>query len=220
MLTLIKREIYDNIAYFAGAIVFSLIIIIIMLSAAYARYNLPPEEAPAFAIGLSALAIGLSLPVIVILTIGFTAMGVSQMYIDRNRKISAFISTLPVTRGRILTARIIAGILAILTFFLPLIITTIIICRLFAPQIPIIDGLFFDIYTVTLLTFFACYCVGLQTGWKSGRLVPTLGGLFLACVLVPIFIIKGFDSQVLLLLIIFIIASVIRIRQKFMSTSL
>jgi hypothetical protein len=211
MLTLIKREIYDNIAYFVAAIILSLIIIIITLSAA--TYNFDPEEAPVFAIGLS-------LPVIVILVIGFTSMGVSQMYIDKNKKISAFLSTLPVTRGRILTARIIAGILAILTFFLPVIITSSIVYRLFTPPIPIYEGIFFDIYTVTLLTSFACYCIGLQTGWKTGKLIPTMGGLFLTCVLVPIIIIKGFDLQVSLLLIIFIIASLIRISLNFMTTPL
>ena len=210
MLTLIKREIYDHIAYFIGAIVLSLILITCIISAVCYSNS---EDAPIFAIGLST-------PVIVILIIGFTAIGVSQMYTDRNRRISAFLSTLPVTRDQILTARIITGILAILTLFMPLAIMTIILYKLVAPPIPIYKGLFFNIFTLTIIMSVACYCIGLQTGWTTGKLLPTLGGVVLTCVFVSIIIIKGFGPHVWLLLIVFIIASVIRIRQKFMNTPL
>jgi len=210
MLTLIKREIYDHIAYFIGAIVLSMILIICIISATYRSDS---EDAPIFAIVLS-------IPVIVILIIGFTSMGVSQMYTDRNRRISAFLLTLPVTRGRILTARVVAGILAILTLFLPLIITTIILYGLLAPSILTLKGMFFDIYTVLMLTALACYCIGLQAGWMTGKVLPPLVGLILTFVFATIIIIKGFGPQAWLLLIIFIIASVVRIRQKFMKTPL
>ncbi len=210
LFTLIKREIQDNIVYFLGAIVLSLIIVTCVISA---TYNIGSEEA-------SVLAVGLSIPVIVVLIIGFTAIGVSQMYTDRNKRISSFLSTLPVTRSQILTARIAAGILAILTFFGPLMITTVILYQLFAPPIPVFKGLFIDMYTVTILTALACYCIGLQTGWTAGKLLPSLGGVVLACVFISIIIVKGFGSQASSILILFIIASVISIRQKFMSTPL
>jgi hypothetical protein len=210
IITLIKREIYDHIAYFIGAIVLSLILITCIISAAYYSNS---EGAPIFAIGLST-------PVIVILIIGFTAIGVSQIYTDKNRRISAFLSTLPVTRDQILTARIFAGILAILTLFVPLTITTVILYQLLVPPVPIFKGLFIDMYTVTLLTALACYCIGLQTGWTTGKLLPILGGVVLACFFISIIIVKGFSSQASLILILFIIASLIRIRQKFISTSL
>ena len=210
MLTLIKREIYDHIAYFLGAIALSIILITCIISAAYRSDS---EEAPIYAIGLS-------IPVIVILIIGFTSMGISQMYTDKNKRISAFLLTLPVTRGRILTARVVAGILAILTFFLPLIITTIILYGLLAPPIPAYKEMVFDIYTTIMLTALACYCIGLQAGWLTGKVLPPLVGFIITFVFATIIIIKGFGPQVWLLLIIFIIASVVRIRQKFMNASL
>ena len=210
MLTLIKREIYDHIAYFLGAIIFSMILIICMISATHRSDDYDAPE----------LAVVLSFPVIVILIIGFTSMGVSQMYTDKNKRISAFLLTLPVTRGRILTARIITGILAILTLFLPMIITTIILYGLLVPPVPVFKGMIFDIYTTIILTALACYCIGLQTGWMTGRALPPLAGLILTFVFASIIIIKGFGPEIQLILITFVIASVIRIRQKFMNTPL
>jgi hypothetical protein len=210
MLTLIKREIYDNIAYFVGAFVLSMILIICIVSAAY---HSDDESAPIFAIALS-------IPVIVILIIGFTSMGVSQMYIDRNRKISTFLLTLPVTRGRILTARLIAGILAILTLFLPIIITTIILYQLFIPSVPFVKSMFFDVCTTLTLVALAYYSIGLQTGWMTGKVLPPLAGFVLTFIFASIIIIKGFGPEIQLLLIIFVVASVIRIWRKFMDTSL
>lgn len=147
-------------------------------------------------------------------------MGISQMYADKNKRISAFLLTLPVTRGRILAARIITGILAIVTLFVPLIITTIILYGLLVPPVPVIKGMIFDIFATIILTAIACYCIGLQTGWMTGRILPPLAGLILTFIFASIILIKGFWPQVWLLLIIFIIASVVRIRQKFMKTPL
>jgi len=209
MFTLIKREIEDHIAYFIGAIILSAVLTALLTSAIY--YD-DPGERPVFVV--------LSIPVIVVLIIGFASMGVSQMYTDKNRKISAFLSALPVTRGRILTARIITGILAILIVIVPLIITGIFLRRLFAPPIPIFSGLIFDISAPAFLMAFACYCLGLQTGWTSSRITPTLGGLVLTCILVPLILVKGFGTHIKVILILFIVASLIRTWQKFKSTAL
>ncbi|MFQ6036417.1 MAG: hypothetical protein ACE5NM_11325 [Sedimentisphaerales bacterium] len=209
MFTLIKREIEDHIAYFIGAIILSGILIALLTSAVY--YD-EPGERPVF--------IGLSIPAIVVLITGFASMGVSQMYIDRNRKVSTFLSGLPVTRGRILIARIITGILAILTVLLPLLVTGTILWRIFAPPIPIYSGLIFDIFVVAFLMAFACYCIGLQTGWTSSKITPTLGGLVLTCILVPLIVVKGFGPHIKVILVLFIVASLIRTWQKFMSTAI
>jgi hypothetical protein len=211
MFTLIKREIYDHMAYFIGAIVFSLLIVLIT---AYVAYTVK-ETQEIFAISVVASA-----PVIIIFVLGSTAMGVSQMYIDRNRKVSAFLSTLAATREQILLARISAGILAIFLFFLPMLVTSAVIYRLFLPPITFFQSIFFDVYTVTLLTSLSCYCIGLQTGWTSGRLIPTLGGLLLACIFATIIFVKGFSGEISVLLILFIAASLVRIRHQFISTSL
>jgi TM2 domain-containing membrane protein YozV len=208
MFALIKREIQDHIAYFIGAAVLSAILVALLIPAMYSD----PVERPVF--------IGLSLPVILALIIGCAGMGVTQMYLDRTRKISALLSTLAVSRNRILLARIIAGILAILTVLLPLTVTAVVFRRLLLPPIPIYSGLIFDISVVAFLTGFACYCLGLQTGWTSNKITPTLGALLLTCVLVSLIPVKGFGLHIKAILVLFIVASLIRIWRKFMSTSL
>ena len=49
----------------------------------------------------------------------FCGLGAAQMYWDRMKKISALLTTLPVTRNKIFAARITAGILAVVIGFLP-----------------------------------------------------------------------------------------------------
>jgi hypothetical protein len=209
MFTLIKREIEDHLAYFIGAIILSAVLTALLASALF--YD-EPTDRPVF--------VGLSIPAIVVLTIGFASMGVSQMYTDRNRKISTFLTGLPVTRCRIFTARIVTGILAILIVLVPMIITGTILWRLFTPPIPIYLGLIFDLSVTVFLMGFACYCLGLQTGWTSSRITPTLGGLVLTCIIVPLFIVKGFGPYIKVILVLFIVASLIRIWQKFKTTAL
>lgn len=209
MFTLIKREIEDHIVYFIGAAVISGILIFLSILAISANKAIEPV-----------VFVGLWIPAIIVLIIGLTGMGVSQMHMDRNRRISAFLCGLPVTRGQILAARIITGILAILTFLVPLTITAVVLLRLFAPPIPIYSGFIFDIFIVTLLMSFACYCLGLQTGWTSSRITPTLGGMALAFLLVPLILVKGFGLHVVVILLLFIIASFVCTRHRFMSTSL
>jgi len=212
MFTLIKREIEDHIAYFIGAAILSGILIVLSILAIHVHED---SEPIAF--------VGLLIPAIIVLIIGLPAMGVSQMYTDKNRRISAFLCGLPVTRGQILAAKIITGILAILTFLVPLTITAVVLLRLFAPLAPIYSGysgLIFDIFIATFLMSFACYCLGLQTGWTSSKITPTLGGVALAFVLVPLILVKGFGLHIAVLLVLFIIASLVRTWHRFMSTSL
>lgn len=210
MLTLIRREIRDNIVYFIAAVVFSAILIALLIAA---TYNLDWISDPA-------VYVGLSIPMLVILVLGFSAMGVTQMYMDRNRKISAFLSALPMTRSRILTARIVAGLLAILTVLVPLAIAVIVLGRLLAPPIPIFAGYIADILTTVFLMVFACYCLGLLTGWTANKIAPTFGALGLNLVLVSLVFVKGFGPDIKFLLVLVIVACLIRTWHKFMSTSL
>ncbi len=210
MFTLIKREIEDHIAYFLGAAILSFTLVLLSVWAAYNYKNEPPVY-----------SVGLSIPIIMILVIGFPAMGVSQMSTDRNRKISAFLSALPVTRSRILVARIITGILAILIALIPLVITAMVLWHLFVPPMPIVNPCpIFDIFITALLIAFACYCFGLLTGWTLSKVTPTLAGLGLIFVLIPLIAVKGFGLHTTVILVLFIIASLIRTWQKFMSTPL
>jgi hypothetical protein len=213
MFTLIKREIYDHVVYFAGAIVLSLIMSGVAVFLVY--YVSDIGETIHNLIGFFII------PAIIVLLLGSLAMGVSQMYQDRNKKVSSFLSTHAASRDQIIMARISSGILIILLFFVPHIITTSIIYKFLMPYIVTFEGVyFFDVYTVTLLTALSCYCIGLQTGWKTGRLLPALAALPYAFIFTTIIIIKGFGIQTSLLLILFVSASLVRIRQNFISTSL
>ncbi len=210
MFALIKREIQDHIVYFIGAAVFSVVLIIISFSL-ISRYD--PRKPPVFSIGLG-------VPAATIVIFGICAMGATQMYLDRTRKISALLSTLAISRNQILLARIITGILAILILFVPLTIAAGILVRLFSPPVPMFPGMVFEISVVVFLMAFACYCIGLQTGWNSSPVTPSLGALFLTCILVPLILIKGFGVHIVVILVLFIVASLIRTWHTFMTTSL
>jgi len=199
MFALIKREIRDHIVYFIGAAAFAAIFILI---------------------SISVITVGVGVPTIAIVIIGFCAMGASQMYLDRTRKISAFLSTLAVSRNRILIARIITGILVILTLLVPLTITAVTLLRLYVPPVLIYPGMVFEIFVAVFLMAFACYCIGLQTGWTSGKITPTLGGIALTCIFVLLILIKGFGLHIVVILVLFIVASLIRTWHTFMTTSL
>jgi len=210
MFTLIKREIEDHIAYFLAAVLFSAIFIAIAVSLTYNEDREGPSPA----------ALALLIPTIIVAVFGFCAMGASQMYIDRTRKISSLLSTLPVTRGQILIARIITAVLAMLVLLLPLAVTAAILLRLFPPPYPIYPHYVAEIFTAIFLMGFACYCLGLQLGFSSGKVAPTLGALVLTIILVPLIIIKGFWGHTVIILLLLIFASLTRTWQKFTSTSL
>lgn len=210
MFTLIKREIKDHYVYFVAAVIFASILISISLS--------PISESHRHYRAVYGLGVVLTITAIVIS--GFFAMGTGQMYTDKNRKISAFLSTLPVSRSRILIARIITGTLTILTLIVPQIIVTIILLRLYAPPVPVYSGFIAEVFTGIFLTAFACYCIGLQAGWNSTSLVPALGGLGLTCILVSLIIVKGFGLHIIVILLLFIAASLVRIWHLFTSTPL
>ena len=212
MLTLIRREIRDHIAYFIAAVIFSAILIVLLTAAAY-HFDWGDRDG-------SAVYVALSIPMLVILVLGFSAMGVTQMYMDRNRRISAFLSALPVTRSRILAARIIAGLLAILTVLVPVTIASIVLGRLLALPIPIFAGYIADIFSTILLMVLACYCLGLLTGWTANKITPTFGALGLNLVLVTLIFVKGFGPDIKFLLVLVIVACLIRTWHKFISTPL
>ncbi|MBN2316481.1 MAG: ABC-2 transporter permease [Sedimentisphaerales bacterium] len=210
MFTLIKREIQDHILYLIGSTVLTAILIVALTTFAFqqdTRIDWDDLIAPV-------------IPLAIITMLGFCAMGVSQMYTDRNRRISAFVSTLPVTRTQILFARIATGILTILILLIPLIITITILIRWFEPPIPMYAGIIFNISLTTFLMMFTCYCIGLLTGWNPSKVIPTFGALVLTCILMPLVMIKGFGWEIAMILAAFIAALLIRTWQTFTSTSL
>lgn len=217
MFTLIKREIQDHIVYFIGAAAFAAIFILISIPVV-GRYESIKRQG--YDYRTPEFTVGIGVPVVALVIIGICAMGATQMYLDRTRKISALLSTLAVSRSRILLARIVTGILAILTLLVPLTIAAVILLRLYAPPVLMYPGMVFEIFIAVFLMAFACYCIGLQTGWNSGKIIPTLGGIALTCIFVPLILVKGFGVHIVVILVLFIIASLIRTWHTFMTTSL
>jgi len=218
MYALIQREIRDHRVFFMGPVILSAVLIGLSISAGQSPSISTLDshrwiEAAIFNSGAGVIV----LPIIVL---GFFAMGAVQMYTDRIRRISAFISTLSVSRSRILFAKIIAGVLAILASIVPLAVTVTILLRIHAPPVPIFSVMVLEIFAGTFLVTLACYCIGLQAGWNSGRLAPALGGLGLTCILVTLILIKGFAPEIVVILSAFIVASLTRTWHLFTSTSL
>ena len=132
MYALIQREIRDHRVFFMGPVILSAVLIGLSISTLDSHPTLDSHrwiEAAIFDSGAGVIV----LPIIVL---GFFAMGAVQMYADRIRRISAFISTLSVSRSRILFAKIIAGVLAILASMVPLAVTVTILLRIHAPPVP------------------------------------------------------------------------------------
>ena len=210
MFALTKREVRDHIGFFIAAVILSGILIGLSISLLYEYRRIDAALSQT----------GVLIVAVMIVILGFFAMGAVQMYVDKTRKISAFFSTLPVSRSRILLAKLLAGTLAILTLLVPLAIAALILFRLLSPPIPLFAGVVRDVFIGIFLTAFACYCIGLQAGGNAGKPGQALAGLALTLLLISLVIIKGFGAPLVLILIPFIIASLIRIWHMFASTSL
>ena len=213
MFTLIIREIEDNWVFF-------------VLSALMAC-------AFSFFIGWQMYSInrGNEVPVIILLMANavcgifiFCGLGASQMYWDKMKKISALLTTLPVTRNQIFTARITTGLLAVVIGFVPAVITTTVVSNLietsstnnFGPGYGLSAGIWIPIFLLCVAT----YCIGLQAGWTSSKIMPTLGSLFLSLILVGVIGIKGFELDAYLILIPFIACCVFRAWRTFSTAAL
>ena len=208
MLTLIKREIWDNFLFILVFIVLSALLVFISAWLAYGEED------------VKAISAVLSVLIIAIAALGLCAMGSSQMYLDKNKKLSSFICTLATTRRNIFVARIITGLLVIVILMLPIFITTKVLIRLFELPVPFYESIVHDVFFTGFLMALSSYCVGLQTGWSSNKIFPTLGAVVLAIILLSLVIIKGFDSQIWLILLLFIIASLVRTWNNFKNAAL
>ena len=117
-------------------------------------------------------------------------------------------------------ARIITGVLAILMVLFPVTIASIALRHLLLPLIPVFANLIANFVTTTFLMLFACYCIGLLTGWTTSKITPTFGALGLNLILFFLIVVKGFSPEIRLLLVLVIVACLIRTWHKFVSTSL
>ena len=135
MLSLIGREIRDHLVYVASPCVISLMVIGIAICTFVWRIE---EASLAFC---GALAI--------VLFIGFAILGAAQMYIDRSNRTSALLSTLAVTRSRILAARVIVGALTVLGSLVPALAVAVLLLKLFAPPVEFYSRMIVEV-SVTL----------------------------------------------------------------------
>lgn len=210
MFALIKREIEDNISCFVAAALFSAVLVgtAVLITHDSSSYR-------AKTVGLT-----VSLPVYVLSLLGFSTMGASQMRTGPTRKISAFLSSLPVSRSQILLARIVTGVLAMLVLLVPITVTVAILVRVYAPPYPGCRVIFAEISATVFLMGLACYCLGMQIGVSCGKVVCTVGCIIVTAVLLPLVMIKGFGGQSIAILLLLIAASLIQTWQRFMSTAL
>jgi hypothetical protein len=151
----------------------------------------------------------------------FCGLGAAQMYWDRMKRISALLATLPVTRNQIFTARIAVGGLAVMMGFLPTVGTMVVVSGMVEPSStdnlgPVYGGIWILIFLLCI----ASYCVGLQTGWTSNRIIPTLGSLLLSWILTGVIWIKGFELDAYLILIPFIACCLFRAWRTFSTAAL
>ena len=210
MFTLIKREIEDNLVHFLAAALISAVYVFLAISLAKANLGHEPQT----------FSIGLLLVILPVIGLVFMATGTSQMTNDKNRKVSAFLSTLPVTRTQILLARIITGVLAILVLLVPVFITIAFLTKTFVSKYVFPHHYLIEIFITIFLTAFASYCLGLQIGLTSKKVGIVLAVFILSPLIISLIFIKGFAIDIIILLVLLVIASVARTWQKFVSTAL
>ncbi len=209
MLTLIKREIEDNYVFFIGTLLLAAVFIAIFV---WQLYYGKTDDGPFIGVPLWNAFLGVLI---------FCGMGAAQMYGDRTKKISALLATLAVTRNQIFAARIIAGFLLVIIGFAPLAAVTItaVLTRAIEPGHSV-RLLYPEVSIPMFLLGLACYCIGLQAGWASNRIAPTLGSLVITIVLITAVLIKGFGWEIYAVLFFVIAACLLRAWRTFLSAAL
>lgn len=214
MLALIKREIDDHMVFFVVAAIAAFVFVFTLV-----RLEIPVINSK-LPVGIPITAYSILFWFLPALSVASAALGAAQMYSDKNKKISTFLSTLATTRRQILTAKIITGVLWILFALLPLAIAQTILLHIFPRLVPIDITFLVKAFVLTFLASLACYALGLQMGWNSNKLFPTLGSIALAPLLLGVIVIKGVCIETAVLLLLFAASMILRTWKRFISTSL
>ena len=214
MWTLIKREIKDNIIMFLLAVILAGICEAVVVSGFLRPYT---QYIPA---GIP-IVIYVILPFFIIsLCLLAVTMGGIQMYLDKRGKISAFLSSLAVTRRGLFSAKLLAGIIWLVVALLPLVAAELFLFRVKPRLIPADYSFLVRIYIVTVLCALSCYLLGLNLGLWRNRIVAILGGALLCLILMSVIVIKGLDSEIMLIFGITSAALAVRAWNVFMSIPL
>ena len=200
LFTLIKRQIVDNAVYFLAAIVVSAVLIIAIISIALI------EELT----NLSFYTVILIVITPILFGIGSYILGVIQIYSDKTNGITAVLTVLPVTRGRIFLARLTIGILIILTLLGPLAVIGAILWEFLGPPDWLFHNWLADTFIGLSLASLACYCLGLIAAKRAETFTSALGALPLVPILMLFIVIKGFGWPLLAVLLPFLAVSLFR----------
>jgi ABC-type transport system involved in multi-copper enzyme maturation permease subunit len=209
MFTLIIREIEDNRVFFIAA---AILVAIFGVLFAWQLYYGEVNDRPFVVIPVLNAIFGMLI---------LCAVGAAQMYRDKTKRISTLLATLAVTRRHIFIARVIAGFLLVFIVFIPIAGATIaaVLTRPIEPSHSV-RLLYPEISIPVFLLGFACYCIGLQAGWTSSRVIPTLGPIALGLILIPVILIKGFGWEIYAILVLLIAVCLIRAWYKFSRAAL
>jgi len=207
VLSLIRREISDNLLYVVGAGIVATFAVWLSV------YGVLWEQEPDM--------VGVSTAFLVpALLLGYYGLGASQMYGDRAHKVSTLLCTLAVTRNRILAARVLVGAGTVLATIVPLAVTAMVLLSV-SPLLAVYRGrIVGEIATTSVLAGFACYCMGLLVGWTTSRVWLLVGGMTLLTLTISLVVVKGFGLEAMGVLLLLIAASLPVVWYRFVSTPL
>ena len=123
MFTLILREIEDNWVFLLAAALLACVFSFLIGCQMY--YINKGSEVPVIILLMANAGCGIFI---------FCGLGASQMYWDKMKKISALLTTLPVTRNQIFTARITTGLLAVVIGVFPAVVTIAVLSNFIEPS--------------------------------------------------------------------------------------
>ena len=214
MYSLIKREIKDNIFYFILPVCFAAVSVTFIVA------KVLKEAAHDVPVGIPEIMYLVFYTYIPFAGIVAAAFGASQMYTDKSKRISGFLITLATTRGRILTAKVITGLLWISVALLPIAAADAALLKVFNPLVPIDSKSLVSLFIITFTLYTGCYVTGLLLGWTANKVVPSFGCLVITAALISVVVIKGFTISAFVILLLFTLAAMIRTTQKFLTTPL
>jgi len=200
LLTLIKRQLVDNAVYFLAAIFLSVVLVVAILS-------ITLSEDITY---LSFYTVTLILITPILFGIGSYILGLIQIYPDKTSGITAVLSILPIRRGQILIARLVTGTLIILILLVPLAITGAILWKFLGPPDWLYHNWLADTFIGLSLASLACYCLGLCAAQRAETFTSALRALSLVPILMLLIVIKGFGWPLLVVLLPFLAALLLR----------
>lgn len=214
MWTLIKREMRDHWMHVVVPIIFMFFALTSIVSQAlWGGHDIP-------VLGMSDDLLAICWIPLVIFPLLAAKLGMSQMYVDHSRKISAFLLSQPTSRSKLLVAKIIAGLIWILFVSVPFILTDVILLAIMPPLIPGGSVFLIRLMVTAVLVNLACYSIGLVNGWGTNKYVPHFIAIALSLPLLSLLVIKGFGVETWAVLILVIITALLKLCEKFMATSL